>query len=202
MTGTTLGAVLALTGGLLAGCGAPAAPVPDTPLVAAPAADPTGPVRPASVLPPARPVAVAAPSIDMHTGTVVDLGLDPGGVLEVPPDAHTAGWSTLGPSPGGTGPAVIAAHVDHSGRPGVFARLPELVAGEQVAVRRDDGTEAVFAVYRVERYPRTAFPADRVFGATPGAELRLITWGGVFDRGIGRHPDNVVAFGRLVGVRG
>ena len=39
-----------------------------------------------------------------------------------------------------------------------------------------------FTVTRVARYAKDAFPATEVYGPTPGAELRLITCGGAFDR--------------------
>jgi hypothetical protein len=69
-------------------------------------------------------------------------------------------------------------------------------------VQREDGTQAVFAVYRVARFDRAAFPAQEVWGGTGAAELRLITTGGVFDRDAGPGDGNVVAFARLAGVRG
>ncbi len=37
-----------------------------------------------------------------------------------------------------------------------------------------------------------------VYGDTPGAELRLITCGGSFDRRSGHYRDNVVAYAHLV----
>ncbi|GAA4578166.1 hypothetical protein GCM10023176_53540 [Micromonospora coerulea] len=42
---------------------------------------------------------------------------------------------------------------------------------------------------------RTArFPTARVYGPTPGPELRLVTCGGEFDRRRGHYRDNVVVF--------
>jgi sortase (surface protein transpeptidase) len=146
-------------------------------------------------------VALSVPAIEARTEAFIDLGVDPDGALQVPPDAGTAGWFVHSPAPGETGPSVIAAHVDYDGVPGVFVRLHEVAPGDEIAVRRADGTEAVFEAYRVERYPKTAFPTQQVYGNTDGAELRLITCGGVFDRSTGNYRDNVVAYARLVGVR-
>jgi hypothetical protein len=146
-------------------------------------------------------VRLDVPAIGLRDAPITDLGVDGGGVLLAPPDAATAGWSVLGPTPGATGPAVVVAHVELDGVPGLFARLAELTPGAEVGVHRADGTEAVFTVHRVERFPKAAFPTDDVYGDTAGPELRLITSGGVFDRGEGRFADNVVVLARLVGVR-
>ena len=136
----------------------------------------------------------------MRTGPLLRLGLDARGALEVPPDATTAGWFTLGPTPGAAGPAVIAAHVDYQGVPGVFHRLRDLVPGDEISVTRADGTTAVFSTYSVEHYPKSEFPSDRVYGDTADPELRLITCGGVFDASTGHYRDNVVAYARMVRV--
>jgi hypothetical protein len=52
-------------------------------------------------------------------------------------------------------------------------------------VRRRDGTSALFTAYSVDRYDKSAFPTEQVYGDTDGAELRLITCGGDFDRAAG-----------------
>lgn len=198
---------------VLAGCATPTAgpatPTPTTDRAVVPlAASPVAPEvpgfpesateRPLTVvtrLEQSRPVALAVPVIGLRADRLLDLRPDAGGVLEVPADAGAVGWSTLAPTPGARGAAVIAAHEQ-----GVFARLTELTDGDRVTVHREDGTEAVFTVYRTARFPRGAFPATEVHGPTPGPELRLVTAGGVFDRG-GSVPDNVVAFARLDGIR-
>jgi hypothetical protein len=194
---------------LLVGCGtavpptappdqqaAPRAVVPPAGPVAEPAPDPAGPLP--EPLSPDDPVALTVPAIEVRTGPLLGLGLDPTGALEVPPDAGTAGWFTLGPMPGAAGPAVIAGHVDYRGVPGVFKRLSDLVPGDEVSVTRADGTMAVFSTYSVEHYPKEQFPSDRVYGNTAGPELRLITCGGAFDAATGHYRDNVVAYARVV----
>lgn len=159
------------------------------------------PLRAVDRLEQSAPVGLSVPALGVRTDRIVALGPDAGGVLQAPPDVATVGWFTRGPTPGGDGPAVIAAHVEVGGTPGPFSRLDVLVPGDEVTVARADGTDAVFTVYRVERFGPGAFPAGDVYGDTAGPELRLITLGGVFDRGTGPHVDNVVAFARLAGVR-
>lgn len=191
---------VAAVGLFLTACGTAAVPaaMPAPPTASAPslAAPPTT-TKPAAALPVAKPVGLVVPAIGVRTGALLPLGIDRAGALEVPPDALSAGWFTLGPAPGATGPAVIAAHVDYKGVPGVFSRLKELPEGAEIRVARADGSEAVFTTYRVDRYRKADFPTIKVYGDTAGPELRLITCGGAFDNNTGQYRDNVVAYARL-----
>jgi hypothetical protein len=155
------------------------------------------PAADTAVLPASKPVSLEVPSIGVRTGTLMDLGLNPDDSLEVPPDAVTAGWFTQAPTPGEVGPSVIAGHVDYHRVPGVFVRLRDLKAGAEAIVHRADGTSAVFAIYRVDHYPKSSFPTDKVYGDTTEPELRLITCGGEFDQAARQYTDNVVAYGKL-----
>ena len=74
----------------------------------------------------------------------------------------------------------------------VFFRLDELRPGDAVEVTRSDGQVITYRVVTVESHPKSAFPTARVYGPTPGAELRLITCGGDFDRNSRPYLDNVV----------
>jgi sortase (surface protein transpeptidase) len=167
------------------------------------APDPTAavaaPARPLSSAAAARPTRLRIPDIGVDT-KLMELGLTAKRELEVPPlsRAGIAGWYRLSPDPGDVGPAVIAGHVDSKSAPAVFYRLHELVAGDLIRVTRSDRREAVFAVDRVERFAKTGFPTRRVYGATQGPELRLITCGGAFDFATGHYVDNVVVFAHIV----
>jgi hypothetical protein len=143
------------------------------------------------------PTRVEIARIGVHSA-LVDLDLDARGRLEVPRDPAQAGWWTGGPRPGQDGPAVIVGHVDSVLGPGVFHGLPRLEPGDEIAVHRADDTEARFAVERVERWAKDAFPTDAVYRQADGAELRLITCGGRFDQQSLRYLDNVIVFAREV----
>jgi hypothetical protein len=144
-----------------------------------------------------KPVALDVPAIGVHTTGLVDLGLTRAGALEVPKDAVTAGWYRLGPVPGEPGPAVIAAHVNYAKVAGVFSRLHETAVGNIATVTRADGSTVKFTVYRVEHFPKSAFPTKDVYGNTDGPELRLVTCGGDFDRAAHSYRDNIVVYARL-----
>ncbi|MCE3554034.1 class F sortase [Pseudonocardia sp. RS11V-5] len=184
---------------VLAGCSAPEATqstqathqAAQVPAAAAPAA--TAPLAAST------PERLEVPSIGVAAGPLRKLGLTAEGALEVPTDATTVGWFGLGPTPGGSGPAVLAAHVDYGGVPGTFTRLSAVAVGDEIRVARADRTTALFTAYRVAQYPKSAFPTEEVYGDTPGAELRLITCGGAFDDTARSYADNVVVYARLTG---
>jgi sortase (surface protein transpeptidase) len=191
--------IAALAAVLLAGCASGGAAVPGVPSGAAIQESPGATAHPisAAALPKSAPLTLRIPAIGVSTGRLVDLGLDAQRALEVPDDAITAGWFTLSPTPGEVGPSVIAGHVNYASVPGVFARLHDMRPGEAIEVDRADGTSAVFTAYQVERYPKSAFPTERVYGNTETPELRLITCGGSFDQAAGEYRDNVVVFATL-----
>jgi hypothetical protein len=129
---------------------------------------------------------------------LVNLKIQRDGTLQVPQDFAVAGWHRSGTAPGNTGPAVLVGHVDSFEGPAVFFRVRELVPGDQVTVTRADRSQVVFEVYGQETVAKDAFPTDRVYGATEGAELRLLTCGGSFDADSRSYSDNVVVYARRV----
>jgi len=145
----------------------------------------------------AEPVSLVIPSIGVST-SLVHLGLTSTGALQVPPTTAVAGWYTGSPRPGATGSAIIAGHIDSVAGPGVFYRLSQLRPGDRVYVRRANNTLAVFAVTRVDSYPKDAFPTAAVYGAVPDPELRLITCGGTFDYATRSYLSNTVVYAREV----
>jgi Sortase domain len=146
----------------------------------------------------ARPVWLSVPVLGVRT-TLVDLGLNKNGTLQVPSSTAVAGWFTGSPRPGAVGSAIIAGHVDSRTGPGIFFWLRTLHPGDRVYVGRADGTMAVFTVTTVQMYAKDQFPTAAVYGPVPDAELRLITCGGVFDRSLRSYLSNVVVFARLTG---
>ena len=177
-----------------------AAPIPSSPETPAPEAPGTPAAEAAAV---AAPVSVGIPSIDV-TSDLMRLDLNDDGSVEVPPleADDRAGWYQRGPAPGEVGPAVILGHVDSAEHgPGIFFDLGALTPGDEVEVARADGTVAVFAVDKVERHPKDAFPTIAVYGNTAEPQLRLITCGGDFDSGARSYEDNVIAFATLTATR-
>lgn len=164
----------------------------------APGAAPPPSAAPATMLPLAasRPVRVRIPVLGVSS-SVMELGLETDGTMEVPPGAYPVGWYDGSPTPGQLGPAVLAGHVDWDGEPGAFYGIRELRPGDEIVVDRTDGTTAAFRVDRVEEHAKDDFPTDEVYGDIDHAGLRLITCGGSFDEETGDYLDNVIVFASL-----
>jgi LPXTG-site transpeptidase (sortase) family protein len=167
--------------------GLEALPAPTGPIVAPPQSDAPRPV--------AAPVSLTIPLIGVST-KLIRLGLASDGSLQVPPlsDTAVAGWYTGSPRPGAIGSAIIVGHVDTVHGPAVFDRLDQLRKGDQVYVRRADGTLVKFRVTAVQTYLKDHFPTQTVYGPTPDAELRLITCGGPFDPATHHYLSNIVVY--------
>jgi hypothetical protein len=168
-----------------AAAGVAALPAPTGPIVAPPQSAPPAPV--------ASPVSLTIPLIGVKTN-LITLGLAQGGAMQVPSSTTVAGWYTGSPRPGSIGSAIIVGHIDSESGPGVFYRLPELRSGNDVFVKRADGTTAEFRVTSVQTYLKDQFPTGQVYGPTPDAELRLITCGGAFDSATGHYLSNIVVY--------
>lgn len=178
-----------------------ASPVAPTESPAAPA--PTSAPGPL-LLPASPPVAVAVPAIGVNS-SLIDLGLNPDGTIEVPslddPDSKP-GWYTGSPTPGAIGPAIILGHIDsRQFGPGVFYSLRDLQPGDEIDVTRTDGTVAQFSVDTVKTVPKSDFPTLEVYGNLDHSGLRLITCGGEFDPDARSYESNVIVFASLVGSR-
>ncbi|WP_433796642.1 class F sortase [Actinoplanes sp. CA-252034] len=143
-----------------------------------------------------NPTRVVIPALDVDV-PLTGLDQEADGTMQVPADARTVGWYTGAPTPGSLGPAVLAGHVDYKKQPGTFQRLADLEPGDTVNVAREDGSMAMFAVSKVERYAKARFPTDAVYGPISHAGLRLITCGGDFDSTAGHYEDNIVVYADL-----
>ncbi|WP_105975312.1 class F sortase [Streptomyces geranii] len=150
-------------------------------------------------LPRARPLRLFIPAIGVNA-PFVGLAINGKGQLEPPPadDINLVGWQADGVSPGETGTAIIAGHVDTATSPAVFAELSELERGDRFAVERSDGSRAVFLVDSAETFEKDDFPDRRVYADTPRAQVRLITCAGDYDHKARDYTENLVVFAHLV----
>ncbi|MFJ6569640.1 class F sortase [Streptomyces sp. NPDC091292] len=147
--------------------------------------------------PAADPAHVAIPSLKVSS-TLMPLGLNKDGTVEVPPaeKGMTAGWYTGGAKPGQRGPAVIIGHNDTRYGRAVFHDLKNIAKGADIAVRNKKGATLHFTVVGTETVSKTAFPTKKVYGATEGPELRLVTCDGAFDAQ-GHPVDNLIVYATL-----
>ena len=169
---------------------------PDVPRVAAVAEvkkpAPTEPVGMKKSL----PVHLSIPDIAVDTN-LIQLGKNDDGSMQTPESYDVAGWYQYSPTPGEIGPSVITGHVDTYKGAAVFFRLKEVQPGQKIAVAREDGSIATFAVTKVEQFDQDHFPTDAVYGNTSDSELRVITCGGPFNHLSGEYTQNTVVFAAL-----
>lgn len=150
-------------------------------------------------LPRSVPVSIEIPKIGVRS-TLLALGVGRHRGVQLP-SASTpmrAGWFSGGPTPGQIGPSTIFGRVSAHRQPAVFARLYDLVAGDLVLIRLQDGSTATFRVTQVQQLSKGSFAADAVHGDATDAELRLVTCGDTFDPATRSFRDNIIVFATLV----
>jgi sortase (surface protein transpeptidase) len=143
------------------------------------------------------PSTLAIPSIGVRA-PIVAVGRKANGAMQTP-DPGKVGWYKPGPKPGDPGPAVLIGHVDTHTAPDVFYRLRDLRPGDEILIGRPDGTTTRFLVGRLERHPKNALPASRIWTKANRPLLRLITCTGSFDRAIGHYRDNLIVYASPTG---
>ena len=152
------------------------------------------------------PTRLAIPAIDVDatvetrgttTYTNPFTGADVAG-YDVPTDLDNTSWWSDGPAPGSGRMAVV---LGHSG-PGVFDRLTELHAGDEVTLRSTDGELLRLTVLGepVTGLDKATSALAETLNAHPAdAAVALVTCGGEFDRSAEASEDNTVVFARLAG---
>ncbi len=143
-------------------------------------------------------MSIQIPKISLNA-PVVGVGLEANGELHVPGNLVQAGWYKNSPEPGQTGTSVITGHFDYGPNfaPGVFYKLHTLSVGDEIFVRRNDGSTAVFAVKNMEQYPQNNFPTSKVYSSSKLPELRLITCAGFYSKITGRYTEDLVVYAVL-----
>lgn len=145
------------------------------------------------------------PSIEINTN-VQSVGVTETGNMAVPEGYSDVGWFRFGASPGTSGSAVLAGHLDTgSGKPAVFYRLGELKIGDEVFVTNEEGETLKFTVSgtRLVDYsnPPTELLAE-IFGKPEGggeSRLVLITCDGVWLPEKKTYDTRLIVFADFVG---
>ncbi|MGW4117791.1 class F sortase [Nocardia sp. NPDC004711] len=153
-------------------------------------------VKTAAAISRSTPVSFDIASIKA-SGSLIAVGLNADGSVQVPTDYLQAGWYQQGPAPGEQGSAVILGHVDSYKGTGVFFYLKKVKPGDMIDVKRADGKTAHFKVTDVRMYLKSQFPDQLVFGPRGGATLQVVTCGGQFDQAAKSYESNVVVFSSL-----
>lgn len=137
------------------------------------------------------PQTISLPDVGVDSATILPVGLEPNGELEVP-GADEVGWYQFGAGvDGGKGSTVLAAHIAYNGRDGVFRNLADSNVGEQITVGRD-GEQIEYRIESVTQYNKFELPIGDLFAEDGREQLVLITCGGSFNPSVRSYDDNVV----------
>ena len=145
--------------------------------------------------PVADPTRIRLPSIGIDA-SIVNVGLEDDGGMEIPHDVSTTGWYELGVAPGAaSGTAVISGHVDsrEQGR-GAFWDLRRMDVDDIVTVDHADGSTSEWRVVARTSYAKDQLPIADIFTRFGEPRLVLITCDGYFDRDARSYSDNVVVY--------
>jgi len=141
---------------------------------------------------PVAPAALSVPSLGVFDASVMPVGLDPDGELDVP-GADLVGWYRYGASPGSPGSSVLASHVEYNNVPGVFRYLTKLKVGDLLTVGFVDGSSRQFRVAETAMYDKSELP-EQIWRRTGASSLALVTCGGNYNRSEQSYESNVVVY--------
>ena len=163
--------------------------------------DPDAPLTPQPTATAAQQVSTAPiarltiPRFNVDAPVIV-LGLDEEGVMEAPDGGVDVAWYEFTAHPGTGSNAVFSGHVDwtfeNGPGPAVFWNLQNMVMGDVIKVRLDDGTEYEYKVIYQEQIDPDDADVQSIVGPTPREIITLITCGGTFDRSIGHYTNRVI----------
>jgi hypothetical protein len=131
--------------------------------------------------------------------------LDKDGALPSPKRAEDVAWYDYSGRAGEANNAVFSGHLDWQGRPAVFARLKELVSGDQVILVGEGGTRFTYEVLGCDdvecHLPISSTPdVDEFIGFSAFAHLTMITCEGQWDRINRDYSHRRIVRARLVAV--
>lgn len=109
---------------------------------------------------------------------VVELGLDPRDVPQVPNDGAKVAWYDFSATPDEGDNAVMSGHVRWAGDPGVFADLDDLEEGDIVRLVWTDGHETVYEVSTNRVMDADDPKVLQAMGSTKADRITLITCAG------------------------
>lgn len=156
---------------------------PGTPLrLTAPDAGLDAPVEPVWL----EPINIGedAPGSDHLATATMQLGL--------PSSPTTVGWYALGPVPGQPGATLLVGHLDTVAGPAVFAGVPALRPGAELALDLAGGTNRHFVVDRVWRHPAQQPAPNELFALSGPSRVYLVTCTGRFVRAGGGYQERLI----------
>ena len=130
---------------------------------------------------------------------VKPIGVTSKGELGVPYNIYETGWYDASARPGsgaGSGAVLIDGHVVGPTKPGIFASIKKMAAGDTIQVTRTDNKVVTYAVVKTQNYDANTLNVGMLLtSVTPGKPgLNLITCGGPFDTKTQHYTQRTVVF--------
>ncbi|WP_372869056.1 class F sortase [Planomicrobium okeanokoites] len=144
-----------------------------------------------------EPAVIDIPAIG-EQAEIINVGLTEDGAMEAPTSIYEIGWYAPGTKPGSAGNAVMAGHVDGLNSPGTFFNLKKLEKGDEIHITGTEGEQLTFVVTDKKSYTPEDAPLEKIFGASSGANLNLITCTGTFNADTGDYEERLVVYTELV----
>jgi LPXTG-site transpeptidase (sortase) family protein len=140
-------------------------------------------------------------SLDV-TAPVSPFNADADGTPQVPLEGDIVAWYTFSGKPGNGSNAVYCGHAEWNGA-GVFARLPELQAGDQFAFISDDAARVTYSVVETRQIDSSAATVRAWFAPTTYDAATLMTCDGAWytDASSAEDEQGYVVRGSLVEVK-
>jgi sortase (surface protein transpeptidase) len=144
---------------------------------------------------PVVPQELIIPAINLDT-RILQVDLNPENLVDVPPE--DVGWYVRSARPGSIGNAVLQGHVRNFDlRPGIFGRLAELQAGDDIYTVDSEGKKLHFKVTAHDLVDADSFPVEQVYGGTDAPRLNLITCAGAFDSQKSDYLQRTIIYAQL-----
>lgn len=143
------------------------------------------------------PAFVRIPSIGVHAA-IEQAGLTPERRMENPTTWDSVAWYRHGASPGESGSAVLAGHLDSDTGTAVFWDLHTLKPGDTVDVTDVHGDVRTFTVTRNETFDAASVPMEELFSADGAPRIVLVTCEGSWSAA-GGYDERQVVFAELTG---
>ena len=108
---------------------------------------------------------------------VLSMGVNDDGSMQAPINIADAGWYSGSVRPGQAGAVVVVGHVTGPTKPGLFARLGELAAGDELTLERGDGQTVRYQVVTTETIKLSDVDMHKFMRPVEGAQegLNLMT---------------------------
>lgn len=144
------------------------------------------------------PASIKVAAVNINA-SLVDLGVDATGKLEVPQNYADAGWYMHGTKAGENGNLIIAAHYDNAyAGPAAFWPLKNVNISDKVTVYDDFNRSFEYEIVDLFYVSISDPNRTEVFDQTNDATLTLITCGGVWLPGEATYDKRLVVKGRLI----